>query len=139
MALGLEQAIAEHLNQNGFGDLYDGTTPAIFIFEEPDTPLNAITVIPEAGAPPTAVKLQENHGISVRVRRQEPEAAFEVSRDIYVLLHETDGLFKQIAVAKILAVTSAPIALGRERVGPDAGGYRTTQSFSVNTKRFAFQ
>ena len=161
MSLGLEQAIAEFLNAPpaptpSFGGLYDDADPSLRVIgiqEEPQAPtadnglpdLN-ITVYTDGGSPPQLL-IGETWAITIQVRHPLYETAMQTQREIYELLQENggqsnganplaQGVFRGINIWRISA-DFPPLRLGRDRDGRD-GRFRTTQTFTVQTKPITF-
>lgn len=158
MALGLEQAIAEFLADEGIGVLYPAANASIFVTQQPPAPTReggspnavdeelAVTVFADGGAPPQ-LTIGESWTITIQVRHPLPETALETQRAVYDLLQENGGQsnganvnaqgnFRGIPVWRITA-DFPPILLGRDQDGRD-GRYLSTQSFTVRTKHFSF-
>ncbi len=135
MALGLEQAIAVLLNENSFGDLYDGTTPKIFVGEEPETPDATITVLNSGGAR-GELDLGERHQIQIRVRDPSYAVAMSTLRDIHDLLHEYQGQPSGVPVIRIESL-SPGVSLGRD-AGASGGRVRSTEVYAVHTRHYDF-
>ena len=161
MSLGLEQAIAEFLNAPpaptpSFGGLYDDADPTlrvIGISEEPAVPTDEnglpelnITVYPDGGSPPQLL-IGESWAITIQVRHPLYETCMSTQRAIYELLQENggqsnganplaQGVFRGIKIWRITA-DFPPLRLGRDRDGRD-GRFRTTQTFTVQTKPITF-
>jgi hypothetical protein len=129
--LGLDQAIAVQLKARGIGDLYsDDPAGSIYIGEEPETPDSTVTVLLEGGGAPT-LTLAEEHLVTVRVRDASYETAHERMRAVYLALHEEQGQWSGIPVARVRA-NFPPLTLGRDA----SGRWRVTQSYTVLARRF---
>lgn len=148
MALGLEQALAEHIAaERGYG-LYDDADPAqrvVFVGWQPPVPPQetpptddgyettsalAVSIFLDGGSQPRRALL-EPHRVTVQCRHRRYELAMAESRAIHDLLHEAGGRFGlgQVRIAKITA-DFPPQSLGRDP-SPRDGRALTTQTFTV--------
>lgn len=128
MALGIEKAIANHLVSEGFTNVNVG--------EEPDTPDSTISVFMDSGPPPR-LTISETTRITIRTRDQNYEDCLETARGVNDELHENQGDFDGILVARITA-DFPPVLLGRDQGGRQGGRWRATQSFTVLSRRYTF-
>jgi hypothetical protein len=132
MALGLERAIAQILEDAGLGAWAD---QSITIGEEPPTPADNVTVHLEGGG--EAIRtVMEKAQVTVVTRRTTYEDALEDSKSVHLALHEYQGVVRGIRIADVFADT-LPLPLGRDLDG-DGGRWRQTQTFTATTRRFAF-
>lgn len=138
--------IAAQLSASGFGDLYSGTSPKIFVGEEPAEPLEAITVLNATGGRTTSL-LGEEHIFEVRVRSADDpdvrggyETASTTARQIWASLTENgtggQGSFGGIGIAK-LSSNSPAVSLGRGE-GPHGGTWRVSQFYTALIKAASF-
>ncbi len=146
MALGVDQALAEHLADNGFGVLYGNANAGIFVGFEPDgdgAPDDAITLLTGPGAAPDIERLKETHSLTIIVRRggvNDAETSVTDERAIYEFLHDqTSGEIRGVPFARVTADTSSPVRLGRDD-GVGRGRYRVSRTYTVLTLgKFSFQ
>lgn len=162
MTLGLEQAIAEYLNAEGFGGLYDDPDPAqcvIFVAEEPRgamaspaeatarTTSELIISVFVGGGGELLLGLYQRHGLEIRVRHPKYETAMSTAYAIHALLHENggqsnganasaQGLFRNdLQITRIMA-DEMPRPLERDTT-EEGGRMAVSQRFSVFTLPFA--
>lgn len=158
MALGLEQAIAEYLEAQGYGGLYDDadiSQRVIFVQQRPPAPVDdpaepgavttaalAISVFVGPGEP-MARGLVEERDITIECRHLAYETAMQTQTQLHALLHENGGqsgtinpnatgYFGAISVIWIRA-TNMPELVGRDSK-EEGGRFVTQQSFRAQTK-----
>lgn len=132
MALGLERAVAQILEDAGVGTWAD---QSITVGEEPPLPDGNVTVHLEGGG--EAIRtVMEKAQVTVVTRRATYEDALEDSKTIHGVLHEFQGVVRGIRIADIYADT-LPLPLGRD-LDAEGGRWRQTQTFTATTRRFAF-
>lgn len=134
----IEQGLAELIQSFG---LVDGAAlaPLYFWGFEPPEPAFAVTVLAEPGATPLR-RLGEFPGVAVIVRHLDGQEANRFQRAIYGRLQDFQGRLivggEPIPVARVSALTSAPIQFGHDAVGPGPGRWRCSRSYQLVTRMY---